>query len=63
MSTTPAPITECENGAPTDVETGPGRRGYLDPEAPDDREAASVDDDIEAWCASCVANYPHLGQR
>ncbi len=63
MSTTPAPITACENCAATDVDTEPVRRVYLDPDAPDDLEAASVDDDIEAWCASCVANYPHLGQR
>ncbi len=60
MSATPAPITECESCASRDVPTELVRRVYLDPAAPDDLESATIDDDVEAWCASCAANYPHL---
>ena len=62
MSATQPPSSECSNCASSGVATEPVRRVYLDPAAPDDLSAAIVDEDVEAWCASCVANYPHLAQ-
>lgn len=58
----PTPANVCESCSSRDVTTEPVRRMYLDPDAPGDIEAATVDDDVEEWCASCMANYPHLTQ-
>lgn len=60
MSPKSVPVTVCANCSSDGVTTEPVQRVYLDPGAPDDLEAATIDDEVEAWCGSCVANYPHL---
>ncbi|MEZ5373152.1 MAG: hypothetical protein R2704_10500 [Microthrixaceae bacterium] len=49
----------CQNCGSADVGTDPVHRVYLSPEAPEDVDAAIIADEIERWCAACLANYPH----
>ncbi|MEZ5381473.1 MAG: hypothetical protein R2754_06710 [Microthrixaceae bacterium] len=60
MSTAETPATDCDNCGAPGAATDRVRRVYVDPEAPNDPERATVTDEPELWCSSCSANYPHL---
>ncbi|HKY16988.1 MAG TPA: hypothetical protein VJM33_18825 [Microthrixaceae bacterium] len=62
-TTDPTPCDSCGRDEGDLVEV---RRVYLDAEvvkdlyANPDETPAEVVDEIERWCASCVATYPHV---
>jgi hypothetical protein len=55
--------TDCQNCGSTGLPTEPVQRVYCSPESPSDLDAATIDNEIEVWCAACVANYPHLAVK
>lgn len=63
MATTGPTCDSCGRDGEELVEV---RRVYLDPDAVTDLYAnpdetpATVVDEVEHWCGSCVATYPHI---
>jgi hypothetical protein len=58
VRTMAAPVTECENCARPDAELVEVHRVYVTPADADHPEEVTEVDATEAWCVSCVSQYP-----